>query len=69
MKNDPIVAEVRRLRQQHAASFGYDLRRIFEDLKRSEERRDRDLSPLVTPQERGGSLVGPSVGRVRFARR
>ena len=25
MKEDPIVAEVRRIRQEHAARFGYDL--------------------------------------------
>jgi hypothetical protein len=33
---DPIVEEVRRLREEHAASFDYDLDRIFQDLKERE---------------------------------
>ncbi len=34
MIDDPIVAEVRRIREEHAAKFGYDLKAIYEDLKR-----------------------------------
>jgi len=49
MNEDPIVTEIRRLRQQHAESFDYDLRRIFDDLKQSEQRRDRDGEPLLHP--------------------
>ena len=33
MIKDPIVEEVRKSRQNHAAKFDFDLRRIFEDLK------------------------------------
>ena len=36
MKNtmiDPIVAEVRAVRDKHASKFGYDLSRIFLDVK------------------------------------
>lgn len=33
---DEIVEEVRANREAHAAKFNYDLRAIFEDLKRSE---------------------------------
>ncbi|MGR3304163.1 MAG: hypothetical protein ACUZ8I_16920 [Candidatus Scalindua sp.] len=33
MNKDPIVEEVRKSRQKHAAKFDYDLRRIFEDLQ------------------------------------
>ncbi len=36
MWKDPIVEEIRRIRDAHAAKFGYDLRAIFEDLKRQE---------------------------------
>ena len=32
MKDDPIVEEVRRYRQEHAARFNYDLDLIVEDL-------------------------------------
>jgi hypothetical protein len=34
--NDAIVEEIRRRRQAHAESFGYDLQRITEDLQRQE---------------------------------
>ena len=32
--HDPIVEEVRKVRQEHAARFNYDLRAIFEDIRR-----------------------------------
>ena len=34
---DPIVEEVRRVRDEHAARFDYDLDRIYEDLRRQQE--------------------------------
>ena len=37
MKEDPIVAEVRRIRQEHAARVGYDLDLIVADLKAQEQ--------------------------------
>jgi len=36
MKADPIVEEVRKLRDAHAARFKYDLRAIYDDLKDQE---------------------------------
>ena len=36
---DPIVDEVRRIRDAHAARFKYDLRAIFPDLKEREKKR------------------------------
>ena len=53
MSKDPIVDEVRRIRQEHAARFEYDLRAIFDDLKRTEEARDPRQSPLWSPPEPG----------------
>jgi hypothetical protein len=35
--DDPIVAEVRRAREEYAARFNFDLRLIFNDLKRRGE--------------------------------
>lgn len=35
--NDPVVEEVRRLREEYAAQFDYDIRRIADDLRRQEE--------------------------------
>ena len=37
MKGDPIVAEVRRIRHEHAARFNYDLELIVRDLKSQEQ--------------------------------
>ncbi|MBI3272416.1 MAG: hypothetical protein HYZ53_25720 [Planctomycetes bacterium] len=48
--NDPIVDEVRRVRDAHAARFGYDLDAIFRDIKEQEKKSGRkfvSLGPLV----------------------
>ena len=36
--NDPIVDEVRRIRDAHSARFNYDLDAIFQDIKASEKK-------------------------------
>ena len=36
--NDPIVDEVRRVRDAHAAMFNYDLDAIFQDIKEQEKK-------------------------------
>ena len=36
--NDPIVDEVRRVRDAHAAMFNYDLDAIFQDIKEEEKK-------------------------------
>ncbi len=38
MFKDPIVEEVRAVRQKHAARFNYDLKKIAEDLKKKQEK-------------------------------
>jgi hypothetical protein len=40
MRKDPIVEEVRRVREQHAAKFGYDLDAIVRDLRKNEKSGD-----------------------------
>jgi hypothetical protein len=37
MKQDPIVEEVRRVREAHAAQFEFNLLAIYDDLKKQEE--------------------------------
>jgi len=39
--NDPIVDEVRRVREAHAARFHYDLDAIFRDIKEQEKKSGR----------------------------
>ena len=41
--SDPIVDEVRRVRDAYAARFNYDLRAIYRDLKEREKRSGRML--------------------------
>ena len=36
--NDPIVDEVRQVRDKHAAMFNYDLDAIFQDIKEQEKK-------------------------------
>ena len=36
--NDPIVDEVRKVRDAHAARFNYDLDAIFRDIKEQEKK-------------------------------
>jgi hypothetical protein len=40
---DPIVEDIRRVREEYAARFNFDLRSIFEDLKKQERCSDRTL--------------------------
>ena len=45
MLNDPVVEEIRRIRDEHAARFNYDLDAIFDDFERSQ----KELGlPLIT---------------------
>jgi hypothetical protein len=43
---DPIVEEVRKTREEHAAKHGYDLERIFADLKEQEKKSGREYVTL-----------------------
>jgi len=44
--SDPIVEEVRRVRDAYAARFNYDLRAIFKDLKEQEKQSGRKVVPV-----------------------
>lgn len=37
LKRDPIIAEIRAVRDEHAAKFDYDVKAIFEDLRARQE--------------------------------
>jgi hypothetical protein len=41
--NDPIIAEVRAARDEHAARFGYDLKAIFRDIKARQQASGREF--------------------------
>lgn len=44
MWEDPIVNEVRRIRNEHAARFDYDIKKICQDLKEREKASGRKYS-------------------------
>ena len=64
MWDDPIVEEIRRIREEHSASFGHDLKRIYEDLKERQRKSGRDYvsypprpaEPIVTGGQEGEDL-------------
>jgi rubrerythrin len=41
--NDPIIDEIRQYRDAHAARFNYDLKAIYEDIKRREKEWEKKL--------------------------
>jgi hypothetical protein len=49
MRDDPIVAEVRKIRQKIAAKFKYDVRAIAEDARK---RQRKSGHPIVSPRRR-----------------
>lgn len=38
MKEDPIIEEIRQVREAHAAKFNYDLCAIYKDIKENEKK-------------------------------
>jgi hypothetical protein len=49
MFRDPIVEEVRRIREANAARFNYDLDRIVEDARRRQEESGRKIIRAPRP--------------------
>ncbi len=56
--NDPIVDEVRSIREAHAARFNYDLWAIYRDLK---EQQERSGLKFVSFADEPTSLAQPTV--------
>ena len=68
MLNDEIVDEVRAIRDAHAAKFNYDLRAIYEDLKKSEAERIAAGHPFISPPSTP-PVPDSALQRNRFVRR
>ena len=67
--NDEIIAEVRAIKDAIGAKFNYDLRTLFEEIKRGEaELQAKDIH-LVPPPTNLASLPNTALQRTRFARR
>jgi hypothetical protein len=52
---DPIVEEVRKVRDAYAKRFDYDLDAIYRDLKAKERQSGRVVVPCPTQHEEAGS--------------
>ena len=59
---DPIVEEVRKVRDAYAKRFNYDLDAIYRDLKAKERRSGRVVAPCPLQQE---SAVSPNETQTR----
>ena len=50
MTKDPIVEEVRRIREEQAAKYGFDVKKIFAALKKQEQKSGRTV--VMPPAKR-----------------
>src|SRR5208282_6418421 len=70
--NDPIVDEVRRVRDAHAAMFNYDLDAIFQDIKEQEKKSGlkfvsyppRKTEPNQAPPSTGAATTVSKISKV-----
>ena len=53
MEPDPIIAEVRRIRQEYANRFGHDLSALAADLRRHEQQHPERLVSFPPKPARG----------------
>ena len=60
MKDDPIVAEVRQIKEQLAAAFGYDVHAIFSDMRKRQSQFGGRLIRQPVPKK--AEQVGPADG-------
>jgi hypothetical protein len=59
MREDPIVEEVRRYREERAAKFGYDLRAIAEDARKRQRESGRKVVSFAHPERHVRDAVQP----------
>ena len=68
--NDPVVAEVRKAREEYARQFNYDLHAMCEDLRREQERsggpvvsfpKKRVRAFVISDAAQAGTTTGPSL--------
>ena len=57
MEADPIIEEVRRIRQEYAQRFGYDLRAVAADLRQREQQHPERLVSFPPKPVRGKKSV------------
>ena len=50
MREDSIIEEVRKYRDEHAAKFGYDIRAIAEDARKRQQESGRKVVSFAHPE-------------------
>jgi len=66
--NDEIIAEVRAIREAHAAKFNYDLDAIYEDIKRSEAEHFARGGKFVDPPAPTPGIPHSDYQKIRFGK-
>jgi len=61
MEADPIIEEVRRIRREHAARFGHDLRALAADLRKREQQQPERLVSFPPKPARGKKTAWPGL--------
>lgn len=67
--NDEIITEVRAIKDAIGAKYNYDLRALFEEIKRGEAELEARGIHLISPPPNPASLPNTALQRTRFARR
>jgi len=67
--NDEIIEEVHAVKDALGAKFNYDLRLMYEDIKRGEAELRAAGFDLVLPPQNPANLPNTALQRTRFARR
>ena len=67
--SDSIIQEVRDIREQHTASMGYDLDRIYIDLQARQEKHAAEGWVIVPPPSSSPPEPSLALQRTRFSRR
>ena len=58
--NDPIIDEIRKVREAHAAQFNYDLDAIFRDIKEREKQGRRKLVSFPPRKAETNEVLRPA---------
>ena len=70
MKDDPIVAEIRKIRHAHAEKFNNNVAAIFEDIRRQEKESGREYVSYPPRRiEPSAKASPPKAKRKRKAKR
>ena len=57
MREDSIVEEVRKYRDEHAAKFGYDIRAIAEDARKRQQESGRKVVSFARPERHARNVA------------